>query len=424
MTTPQIAAALVVTDDARDLHGCLQSLRQLGGLLSEICIYGVGAPELTLAYARNAGAKVEVGDIDGGLAVARNRAACMTDAPWVLALDPNERLRCDPDKIARLVAVRADMVVEPDALSVEVSRGRGYGVEPQRQPRLYRPDRAHFVGAVDEHLVPVEGDRKLVALTPGADVLSVWALVDEHVPGVERERLERRHARACAALARLEAEGIGGNDLVGALVERSRVRRALGDDNGALDDLNRARHTPASDSYRWRARQDLATLLIEHGYYEGASNLIGQLRADGADEGYSDWLTAQVAAAQGQARDALRILRRLSEVSSADGRIIATPEILTETMVMATRLGRVDEALDCCLQLVARHRLVERHGRMLLKLWGSRGPDGLARALIGAGGPHLDDVAEGFDRFGGLGSDVAAALRAVKEEKPVAMRVM
>ena len=107
MNAPRIAVCLVVTDDARDLHGCLQSMRQLGPLLAELCVYGVGAPEQTLAFARNAGAKVEVGEWDGDVSAARNAAACMTDAPWVLVVEPNERLRVDVGHLSRLLDLPA-----------------------------------------------------------------------------------------------------------------------------------------------------------------------------------------------------------------------------------------------------------------------------------------------------------------------------
>ncbi len=425
MTAPRIAVCLVVTDDARDLHGCLQSMRQLGPLLAELCVYGVGAPEQTLAFARNAGAKVEVGEWDGDVSAARNAAACMSDAPWVLVVEPNERLRVDVGHLSRLLDLPADMVGEPDALTVDISAGRGLGARASRGERIYRPERAHYVGTLEEHLEPLEPGRPLRTLSAGAEVIGIWSVVEEDAPlGSERDRLKRREARASAALDKLEQAGISGNDLVTALVERSRARRELGDDDGALADLNRARRVKASDAYRWRAREDLTTLLIEHGYYAGANKLIGELRDDGADESYSDWLTAQVHAAQGQAHVAWEILRRLERVTSSEGRVIATPEILTEQMHMANRLGEFDEALQCCVDLVARHNLGARHGRMLLKLWGPRSPEGLTDLLIQADGRYLDDVAVALEGLPGLGPDVAARLREVRSEKPAAVRIM
>lgn len=424
MTHPRLAVCIVATDDARDLHGCLQSVRQLGPLLSRVVVYGVGASDAVLDAARTSGALVEVGEDDGDAAAARNAAACATDADWVLVMEPHDRLRVDVTKLERLLDVPENMIGEPDALSVQVSRGSGPGSDPQRLRRLYRPDRAHFVGALDAHLEALEGDRPLVALTPGADVVSLWSVVEEQELLDARAKLRRREARATAALASFKERGIAGNDLVTALVERSRARRALGDDNGALEDLNRARRVRASDTYRWRARQDLTTLLIEHRYYAGADKLIDELRRDGADEDYSDWLTAQVQAAQGQAAGAFDILRRLTEVRSADGHLVGSVEILNDTMVMANRLGMFDEALACCVDLVARHGHAERYARMLLKLWGPRSAEGLADLLIQADGRHLDDVARVLDSLPGLGPAVAARVREVRAEKPAAVRIM
>ncbi|MDO5712030.1 MAG: hypothetical protein Q4P32_09875 [Micrococcales bacterium] len=425
MTAPRIAVCLVVTDDAGDVHGCLQSMRQLGPLLAQLCVYGVGACESTLALARNAGAKVEMGKWDGDASAARNAAACMSDAPWVLVAEPNERLRVDVANLSRLLDLPKDMVGEPDALTIDISTGRGPGARASRGERIYRPERAHFVGTLEEHLEPLEPGRPLRTLSAGAEVIGIWSVVDDLAqPGSERDRLRRREGRARAAVDKLEAAGIRGNDLVTALVERSRVRRELGDDDGALDDLNRARRVEASDAYRWRAREDLTTLLIEHGYYEGANRLIGELRADGADESYSDWLCARVHAAQGQAHVAWDILRRLQSVTSSEGRVVAPLDILTEQMHLANRLGEFDEALHCCIDLVTRHNLGARHGRMLLKLWGPRSPEGLSDLLIQADARHLDDVAGALEALPGLGPDVAARLREVRAERPTAVRIM
>lgn len=287
---------------------------------------------------------------------------------------------------------------------------------------MYRPERAHFVGALEDRLEPMEPGRELVSLNAGVEVCSVWAVV---VPqGDQRDRLVRRVARADAALAKLTSEGIGGNDLVTALVERSRARRALGDDDGALADLNRARRVRAGEPYRRRAREDLTTLLIEHGYFSGANKLIAELRADGGDDDYSDWLTAQVHAAQGQARVAWDILRKLESATSSDGTVVASPQILTEQMIMANRIGELEEALECCVDLVAKHGLALRHGRMLLKLWGPRSADGLADLLIQADALHLDEVAAALSALPEPGPSVAQALRDVRAEKPAAVRIM
>ncbi len=423
MTAPRIAVCLVVTEEAPDIAGCLASVRQLGHLLTEVCVYGAGAREQVLAAARQAGAKVQAGDYDGDLSAARNAAACMTDAPWVLVIEPDERLRADIPALTKLLALPERMVGEPDAIALEVSRGAARGASA-RLDRLYRPDRAHYVGSLEDHLEPLAPGRELVSLNAGTEVVSIWAVVADRARGDDRARNLRRLARACAAVEHLQETGVGGNDLVTALVERSRVRRALGDDDGALADLNRARRIRAGDAYRWRAREDLTTLLIEHGYYDGANRLIAELRSDGADSGYSDWLTAQVHAAQGQARVAVDILRRLESATSSEGRVVATPEILTEQMQMANRIGELDEALGCCVDLVAKHGLAARHGRMLLKLWGPRSADGLADLLIQADARHLDDVAAALEVLPEPGPAVAAALREVRTAKPAAMRIM
>lgn len=422
MTAPRITVCLVVGDEARDLHGCLQSARQLGHLLTGICVYAAGASESILSAARHAGAKVQIAHWDGDLSAARNAAACMTTAPWVLVLEPHERVRVDIPALTTLLSLPDRMVGEPDAMTVQVA-GR-HGGHGRREQRLYRPDRAHFTGALEARLEPLVPGRRLVTVGAGTEALSIWSVVAEPDAALERDRLERRLDRAYSAVAALEAGGVGGNDLVTALVERSRAHRALGDDNRALADLNRARRVKASDTYRWRAREDLTTLLIEHGYYDGANRLIAELRADGADEQYSDWLTAQLHSAQGQARVAWDILARLENATDSEGRVVATPQILAEQMHLANRLGEFDEALARCVDLIARYGLAARHGRMLFKLWGPRSLTGLADMIIQADARRLDEVADGFDTLPAPGPELAAALREVRTDTPKAVRIM
>lgn len=424
MTPPLLAACIVVTDEITDLQACLDSAERLRPLLGEVCVYGVGAQERVLEVARQAGASVASGVTETDLGTARNRAAAMTNATWVLVLRGDETVTVAADRLARLLAVEPGMMAQPDAMSVQVQPS-----DPEmpsvREARLYRSAVARFAEQDTASLVPVAEGRRLTTLTPGRDVIAVNGAGGETSPAGERARLERRLARADAQVSSLERGGVAGDDLVTALVTRARVLRELDEDNAALSDLTRARRTRATRSYRWRARQDLASLLIKHGHYAGAETVIGELERDECDTEYISWLRAQASAARGQAREALEVLRGLDEVVAADGRRVSTPAILNERMVMAARVGEFDEALDCCVQLVAVHGQSRRYARMLLKLWGGRSARGLADKLVAAGGLHQHVVADALAAMPEPGPAVAQSLLdPAREEKPMAVRVM
>lgn len=411
METPSLTCCLVVGDDARDLHGCLASLASLGDLLAGTVVVGMGAPERVLEFARRAGATVHSRADDGDLAGARNEAAGMAETEWVFLLEGDDRVSADPALLAKLLDPQPGEVVRPEALQIEVVGGE----TPTREVRLYRTAAAHFLGGVRPRLLSRESGHTLRTLNPGGDVVRVTAAYAGD-PAGERIRLLRRESRATRIVDVLDSTGSGGDELVSALIERARARRALGDGNGALADLNRAQTLPCGDRYRDTAREELAGLLVEYRHFDGARTLIGQLREAGADPGYSDWLEAQVHAAEGQAQDALRIVDRLRDgglLTRADGGVVAPPEILNETMILAARVHDYEKAFECCLELVSRHGQARRYGRLLLKLWGRRSPEGLAAELDRAGAP-VESVAAALRQLPEPGPAAAAALESRK----------
>lgn len=423
MTPPLLAACVVVTDEVHDLHAALTSLDRLRPLVSEINVYGINADERVLEYARTAGASVAAwqGALDA--AEVRNRAVAMATAHWVLVLESGEKVTADQDRLSRLLTVEPGMMAQPDAMSVQVRDE--HGARTGREPRLLRPSVATFSGGNSPTVVAKNEGRRLTVLTPGRDVIALTVAAGEKDPVIERARLDRRIARADTAITELERKGVGGDELVTALVERARLLRSIEEDNAALADLTRARATRATKQYRWRARQELASLLIRHGHFPGAETVIGELERDGADAEYTQWLRALSAASQGQARTALETLRELDDVVSADGRKVPTPAILNERMVLAARVGEFDEALDCCVQLVAVHGQARRFSRMLMKLWGGRSPEGLADRLVQAGGAHQTSVVEALRQMPDPGPAVAERmLEQSREDKPLAVRVM
>ncbi|WP_208305423.1 glycosyltransferase family 2 protein [Dermatophilus congolensis] len=376
MTTKLLAACIVATDEATDLRACIASLQRLTPLVSEICVYSIGADPRILDQATSAGATVTTGTGEYDESLARNNAAAMTDATWVLHLTPNDRVTADIERLERLIQATPGMMAQPDLLSILLT----YDEDPteHREKLLYRPAIARFRGIHDPQLEPL-------------------------IPGRKPTTLEH--------------EGTAGDALVTALVERARLHRALGDDNAALTDLTRARATRATRICRWRARQDLASLLIAHNHHNAASAVIAELDRDGADSEYTAWLRALSSASQGKAYSALRTLRTLHNVTAADGRKVPTTTILNERMILAARIGEFDEALDCCIRLVSVHGQPQRFARMLLKLWGGRSAAGLAERLIETGGPNQTAVAAALAQLAEPGPTIAASLLEPTSEK-------
>ncbi|WP_168583185.1 glycosyltransferase family protein [Gephyromycinifex aptenodytis] len=383
-------------------------MKTLGPIVSEVRVLAVDADEPLMEFARRSGAQVESIPDDGDVAAAWNHITEVAQAPWVLLLNGDERVSGDADRLARLLDTTPGAAIRPDALELVCRNGE----REEREARLFRPETARFTGRLTPRLVSRGAVRELRRLTPGADVLALVAAAES---ADEPTRWRRREARARRVLESLDAQRVGGDDLVGALIERARARRGLGDANGALADLNRARREPASERYRWQAREELAALLIEHRHLTGAETLIRELRTSGADEGYSDWLQAQVHAAQGQATDALRILAGIAQATRADGQAITTPEILTETMILAARIHDYDRALECCIELCTTHGLVLRYGRLLLKLWGVRSPGALADRLLAAPSSDAHQLAQAFQKMPQPGPSLAEHLLGAQE---------
>lgn len=392
MDHTRLAACVVVTQQTRDLFATLSSVQALGSIVSQVRVLAVDADAALVQSARRCGAITDAVIDNGDTAASWNLVAEAAQSPWVLLLSGDERVSGDAERLSRLLVCQPGAAIRPDALEIVSTGPEG----EQRLPRLFRPETARFQGRLHPRLVARGASRDLRRLTPGADVISLTApaeAVDEVT------RWQRREARARRVLESLVSQGVGGDDLVGALIERARARRGLGDANGALADLNRARREPATDRYRWQAREELAALLIEHRHLTGAQTLIGELRTAGADEGYADWLQAQVHAAQGQASDALRILAGVARATRADGVPVTAPQILIETMILAARTHQYDKALDCCVELCTTHGLVERYGRLLLKLWGARSPRALADRLLASTSSNPPRLAQAFAKM-------------------------
>jgi glycosyltransferase involved in cell wall biosynthesis len=151
----RLTATLITLNEERNLPRALASV---AGLAEEVVVVDSSSRDRTVALARQHGARVfERAWTD--YSEQKNFAAAQATHDWILSLDADEELS---------PALREEIAQwkqgAPEADAYEMPRKAQYlgrwiehsGWYPDRKRRLYRRDRARFVGALHESLV-VEG---------------------------------------------------------------------------------------------------------------------------------------------------------------------------------------------------------------------------------------------------------------------------
>jgi glycosyltransferase involved in cell wall biosynthesis len=196
---PLLSAILITHNEERDLPGTLASLE---GLADEVVVVDSGSTDRTCEVARQAGARVTVRAFKG-FDQQKNFAAEQASHDWVFSLDADEVVSH---------ALRASLLAwkqsTPECVAYEVGRQTNYlgawirhsGWYPEYHLRLYRRDRARFVGALHESLRPdgptgrLEGDllhytvRSLAEHYAKLEVFTTLAAEDLYARGRRRWR--------------------------------------------------------------------------------------------------------------------------------------------------------------------------------------------------------------------------------------------
>jgi hypothetical protein len=381
----QLSAVLIVRDEADEIAGCLASLRDV---VDEVVVYDTGSLDDTREQARAGGVLVVDGFWDDDFGRARTRAAESATGTWLLTVDADERLRVDPGALRAILAearavdgfsVRIDNTGEPDGTT-------GYA---NWTNKIVRRGAVRWTGAVHEQVITLAGADPVVDTMP-SHVLSL-----EHHGYADPERVHRKAERN-ATLAQLNL----GRSLIG-----------VGRLQHAVDTFEAVREiVPGTQSWS-EATDHLARLLLGAGQDEVVVELSQQLFAAGADRRYCDWLRAQALAQLGQPEEALRLIRGVDELIDPVGRRYDVGQVLEVRSLLASLVGRPDEALAMLTLAVARHGRIRGRGPLLLELWGEGPPSGLATMVRQAGSPTLvNAVADELRASGGVGPAVAAAL--------------
>lgn len=104
-TKRALAAFLIVRDEEAMLGGCLASIRPW---VDEICVLDTGSIDGTVEIARSFGAKLGSFVWQEDFAAARNASLAMSQAPWALVIDADERLVAETGPaLARAISTNA-----------------------------------------------------------------------------------------------------------------------------------------------------------------------------------------------------------------------------------------------------------------------------------------------------------------------------
>ncbi len=147
----RLTATLITFNEEQNLPRALASLADLA---DEIVVVDSGSTDRTCEMARQHGARV-LHRAFADYADQKNFAAAQSSNDWILSLDADEEL--SPELRKSLWAWKQQA---PATVAYEFARRASYlggwirhsGWYPDRKVRLYRRDRAHFVGRVHESL--------------------------------------------------------------------------------------------------------------------------------------------------------------------------------------------------------------------------------------------------------------------------------
>ena len=410
---PLLAAALIVRDEAGVLGDCLAGLRDL---VDEVVIYDTGSTDGTPELAGSTGARVLRGYWDGDFARARNLAIDATSAPWVLIVDADERPSCDPDRLRAVLeaGLRPDAGV--DGLVVPLVNVGQDGGELYAAPqvRIFRTDRAHYVGRLHERVEPRRPDGAPLRLAEQPRAVVQVRHLGYVDPVVVRAKAQRNLDLARRELERLQADpAVTAHELARALYHRGRTLLSAGQVLPALADLEQLRALDTDAAERTWGCDVLVQLLLGLGRVEQIPVVVEELRAAGVDSRYCSWLLARCLLLQERFTEALPLLRGVDLLVDAVGRVHDLVPVIEAQLIAAGRGGEVDEAAACCIRLMAGYGRTEGLGSLLLTLWGGRPVEWLVDLLNGADAGHLPAVVAELRSCEDPGPQLADALAAL-----------
>lgn len=307
---PNLAAVLIVRDEAANLSTCLASV---GELVDEIRVHDTGSTDATFDIAIRHGAVVTRGPWTGDFATARNAALAGNSTEWVLSIDADERAVADP------VALRETIkTADVDVFEVEIDNLSDEMAYTYHAGRLFRQTSAIWSGRVHEELVGRTRELRTARLP--RSVLSL-SHVGYQTAALRHDKALRNAEVSRAVLDELAAAGTTDPVAVArALLDLGRSFVGAGRKQDAVDTFEALRALcPGTDEWI-RGTDALARLLLGDGMDEVVLHLTGELRNAGVAEVYCDWLACQALAQLGRVEEAADLLSRIDVVVDTAGR--------------------------------------------------------------------------------------------------------
>lgn len=331
---------MIVKNEEARLGPALASCAALRPLLGEICVYDTGSTDGTRELARSHGARVTDGFWDEDYSRARNAAAAMSDAPWLLVLDADECVVGDPERLAAELAqgdVRGDETLYTEVTVVNGEAREPGAVKTWMSARLYRPDLARYARPVHAELRRRDGSR----FTGERHIAREALRIDNAGFDADRQRASVQRALHLTDVA----QGVRAdqNDRHAVYVDRARARWGAGDADGAREDLKAAIQLGSGTTYHRWAFQWLIRLELKAGRLDAAGEQLDHLKAMAPTDSYTRWLDAHLRLARGFAQEASDILSRIDEVTDAIG-LLLPAELVAQAALTAARTASDDVA--------------------------------------------------------------------------------
>lgn len=408
METPLLAAALIVKNEEKFLPDCLASLNALRPLLSEICIYDTGSTDGTIDIAEAAGARVERGYWDNDFSRARNAAAAMVTAKWILSVDADETVRANQSVLSahlRSSARGLDGGAEVLECNIQSYDQVGYLTACWLTRRIGRKGRSVWRGSVHEILHPASPRAAVSRLPKNALELahrgyavSVEELVAKGLRNVEAGRNANSH--------------ITPKDGAEALINEARSHLLAKDLDSALSCGWSAHRTAREAVLRQWALEVIIDAELEAGRPRLAQQLIAELAAEGGGRDHCSWLMARALVALGDHSEARKYLATIQQPVTAAGITEGYIKVLKARMYLAAHAGDDDEAFACCASLMAKHGIIEGMGAGLLAFWGrERSIEALVQLICDISSEWLEQIADELSPLGPSGARAAVLMK-------------
>ncbi|GAB79453.1 Glycosyl transferase family 2 [Austwickia chelonae] len=381
----RLSIAMIVRDEAENIQRALDSVRALGELVAEVCVYDTGSVDGTAELAEAAGARVERGSWDDDFSRARNAALDMCRTEWVLMMDADEVVQADEMLFPALLELGVREGIHAFHV-LQVNTGDdGTATDSVLQTRLLRPAAARYVGRIHEQVDARHGE--LVSESAPQDVIRL-----HHSGYAHAERTAAKLARNSAISQQALADPALADE------ERSRIR------------LHHARSIEASDPssaeagyrelaaeqgpYQVRAQEHLAHLLLDQERWEDAALALEALTATSSNKPFAAFLFARWCLGVGELDTGLSLLRELDQVWTSGGVIIPQHLLYTTRARVADELGLWDEALSCRLTAMASPGAGQAEVDAMFHQWGARPADPLMqllREVLPVADPAIED---------------------------------